>query len=317
VNDPLVLQDRVRCGMVMAGQDPAAVTDLATRIEAAGFDSVWAGDHISFHIPILESLTLLSFVAASTQRLRLCTGVYLVPLRHPTTSAKVVATLDVLSGGRVTLGVGVGGEFPPEFEASGFPVEERGPRTDEGIEIMRRLWSEDGVIHKGRHHAFGPVSLDPKPVQPGGPPIVVGGRKAPSFRRAGRLGDGYISHMCSADQYAANLATIAGHAADAGRAEVPFETAAFLFTVLDDDYDAALDRAATMLERIYRVPFREAAKKYCLLGRPEDCLEQMQTFARAGARHFVFSMLSDPAEFIEGYERVIRPGLGGIELPGS
>jgi alkanesulfonate monooxygenase SsuD/methylene tetrahydromethanopterin reductase-like flavin-dependent oxidoreductase (luciferase family) len=72
-----------------------------------------------------------------------------------------------------------------------------------------------------------------------------------------------------------------------------------------------------MLERIYRVPFREAAKKYCLLGRPEDCLEQMQTFARAGARHFVFSMLSDPAEFIEGYERVIRPGLGGIELPGS
>jgi probable F420-dependent oxidoreductase len=317
VSDPLVLQDRIRCGMVMAGQDPAGVTDLAARIEGAGFDSIWAGDHISFHIPILESLTLLSFLAAATKQVRLCTGVYLVPLRHPTTSAKVVATLDVLSGGRVTLGVGVGGEFPPEFEASGVRVTERGARTDEGIEIMRRLWSEDGVIHKGRHHAFGPVSLDPKPVQPGGPPIIVGGRKAPSMRRAGRLGDGYISHMCAADQYAENLRTIAGHAADAGRSETPFETVAFLFTVLDDDYEKALDRAATMLERIYRVPFREAAKKYCLLGRPEDCLEQMQTFARAGTRHFVFSMLSDPAEFIEGYDRVIRPGLGGIALGGQ
>lgn len=316
MSDPLVLQDRIRCGMVMAGQDPASVTDLAARIEGAGFDSIWAGDHISFHIPILESLTLLSFLAAATERVRLCTGVYLVPLRHPTTSAKVVATLDVLSGGRVTLGVGVGGEFPPEFEASGVSVTERGARTDEGIEIMRRLWSEDGVIHKGRHHAFGPVSLDPKPVQPGGPPIIVGGRKAPSMRRAGRLGDGYISHMCSADQYAENLQTIAGHAVDAGRNETPFETVAFLFTVLDDDYEKALDRAATLLERIYRVPFRKAAKKYCLLGRPEDCLEQMQNFARAGTRHFVFSMLSDPAEFIEGYDRVIRPGLGSITLGG-
>jgi probable F420-dependent oxidoreductase len=303
--------------MVMAGQDPAGVTDLAARIEGAGFDSIWAGDHISFHIPILESLTLLSFLAAATERVRLCTGVYLVPLRHPTTSAKVVATLDVLSGGRVTLGVGVGGEFPPEFEASGVPVGERGARTDEGIEIMRRLWSEDGVIHNGRHHAFGPVSIDPKPVQPGGPPIIVGGRKAPSMRRAGRLGDGYISHMCSADQYAENLQTIAGHAVEAGRTETPFETVAFLFTVLDDDYEKALERAATLLERIYRVPFREAAKKYCLLGRPEDCLEQMQNFARAGTRHFVFSMLSDPAEFIEGYDRVIRPGLGSITLGGQ
>jgi probable F420-dependent oxidoreductase len=303
--------------MVMAGQDPAGVTDLAARIEGAGFDSIWAGDHISFHIPILESLTLLSFLAAATERVRLCTGVCLVPLRHPTTSAKVVATLDVLSGGRVSLGVGVGGEFPPEFEASGVPVGERGARTDEGIEIMRRLWSEDGVIHNGRHHAFGPVSIDPKPVQPGGPPIIVGGRKAPSMRRAGRLGDGYISHMCSADQYAENLQTIAGHAVEAGRTETPFETVAFLFTVLDDDYEKALERAATLLERIYRVPFREAAKKYCLLGRPEDCLEQMQNFARAGTRHFVFSMLSDPAEFIEGYDRVIRPGLGSITLGGQ
>jgi len=312
--DPLLLQDELRCGMVMAAQDRDGVLELATRIEGAGFDSIWVGDHISFHIPILESLTLLSFLAAATHRVRLCTGVYLVPLRHPTTSAKVVSTLDVLSGGRLSLGVGVGGEFPPEFEASGVPVAERGARTDEGIEVMRRLWSEDAVAHEGAHFRFGPVTLAPRPIQAGGPPIIVGGRKGPSFRRAGRLGDGYISHMCSADQYRSNMQAIAGHAQQAGREKLPFETSAFLFTVLDDDYEKALDRAAGLLQRIYNRPFRDAAKKYCLLGRPEDCLEQMQHFARSGARHFVFSMLSDAGEFIDAYEKVIRPGLARIDF---
>jgi probable F420-dependent oxidoreductase len=314
MSDPLVLPDKLSCGMVMAGQDPDGIKDLSARIEAAGFDSIWVGDHVSFYIPIMESLTLLTYLSAVTERVRLCTGVYLVPLRNPTTSAKVISTLDVLSKGRLTLGVGVGGEFPPEFEASGVPVAERGRRTDEGIEIMRKLFSEDGVEYKGRHFEFGPISINPKPVQSGGPPIIVGGRKAPSFRRAGQLGDGYISHMCSAEQYRDNLALIRDHANKAGRKDVPFETTAFLFTVLDDDYEAALERAASMLQMIYNRPFKEAAKKYCLLGKPEDCLEQMQNFAHSGARHFVFSMLSDPNEFIDAYQSVIKPGLGQIEF---
>lgn len=314
MSDPLIVPDEIRCGMVMAGQDPDSVRDLAQMIEAASFDSIWAGDHISFHIPIMESLTLLSYVAAVTERVRICTGVYLVPLRHPTTSAKVIATLDVLSKGRVSLGVGVGGEFPPEFEASGVPVAERGRRTDEGIAIMRKLWSENAVEYKGRHFEFGPVSLDPKPVQTGGPPIIVGGRKGPSFRRAGQLGDGYISHMCSSDQYRNNMKSIREHAHTAGRKNVAFEPMAFLFTVLDDDYDKAHKRAASLLQMIYNRPFEDAARKYCLLGRPEDCLEQMQHFASAGARHFVFSMLSDPKEFTEAYDRVIKPGLSSIEI---
>jgi probable F420-dependent oxidoreductase len=311
--DPLVPSASIQCGMVMVAQSREAVLETAPRIETAGFDSIWVGDHISFYIPILESLTLLSFIAAATQRVRLCTGVYLAPLRHPTTSAKVASTLDVLSGGRLTLGVGVGGEFPPEFEACGVPLEERGPRTDESIEVMRRLWSEERVQHAGRHFRFGPVGLAPKPLQPAGPRIVVGGRKGPSFRRAGRLGDGYISHMCSPDQYRGNLDEIARHAREAGRRELDFETAAFLFTVLDDDYDKALNRAASSLQAIYNRPFRDAARKYCLLGRPADFLDQMQSFARAGTRHFVFSLLSDANTFIEAFEREIRPGLAGIE----
>lgn len=316
MTDTLVLDSSLRCGIVLPGGSREQVLDLAPRIEAAGFDSIWVGDHISFYIPIVESLTLLAFAAAVTERVQLATGVYLVPLRHPTTSAKVIASLDVLSGGRITLGIGVGGEFPPEFEAAGVPIAERGSRTDEGIEILRRLWSEDTVKHEGRHFQFGPVSIDPKPLQPGGPRIVVGGRKAPSMRRAGRLGDGYISHMCSPEHYASNLADIARHAKEAGRSDVDFQTITFIFTVIDDDYEAAHARATKMLGTIYHTDFTEASKKYCLLGRAEDCLEQMQRFVDAGSRQFVLSPLMDSDAVLEVAERQILPELANMKVAG-
>ena len=202
---PLPVAGAVRCGMVVAEAAREPARTLARRCEELGFDSLWAGDHIAFRVPILESLSLLSFLAGATERVLLGTSVYLLPLRRPAIAAKSVATLDVLSGGRAILGVGVGGEFPPEFDACGVPRAERGSRTDEGIEILRRLWSEDAVEHRGRHFSFGPVTMDPKPVQAGGPPIWIGGRRPPAFRRAGHLGDGYISHMCSAEQYATNM----------------------------------------------------------------------------------------------------------------
>ncbi len=310
--DPLILDSTVRCGMVLGGQTRDAVLDLVPRMEAAGFDSIWVGDHVSFHIPILESLTLLAFAAGVTERVRLGTSVYLVPLRHPTTSAKVISTLDVLSGGRLSLGIGVGGEFPPEFEASGVPVGERGSRTDEGIEIFRRLWTEDDVVHAGKHFRFGPISLDPKPLQPGGPPILVGGRKAPSMRRAGRLGDGYISHMCSPEHFEANLGIISDSAANAGRRDLRFETSCFIFTLIDDDYEAAHARASQLLSVTYQANLSEAAKRYCLLGRAEDCLEQMRCFVRAGARQFILVPLMDHTSLIEIAQAKILPELSNL-----
>lgn len=301
--------------MVVAGGSREGALSLARRCEALGFDSLWAGDHVAFHVPILESLTLLSFLAGATERVRLGTSVYLLPLRPPVLAAKAAATLDVLSGGRTILGIGVGGEFPPEYDACAVPLKERGSRTDEAMPLLRRLWSEDRVEHAGRHFAFGPVSLDPKPLQAGGPPLWVGGRRAPAFRRAGRLGDGYISHMCAPESYRANLDTIAGHAEKAGRDFTSFGTAAFLFTALDDVYESALERASALLAGVYARPveqFREAAPRYCLLGRPEDCLAQMRRFVEAGVRHFVLSPLSSPPEFAERVAAEILPELGSL-----
>jgi probable F420-dependent oxidoreductase len=312
MSDPLRLDEGFECGSVITAQDRASVLSLARRAEAAGFDSLWAGDHVSFYVPLLESLTLLSFVAAATERVKLGTAVYLVPLRHPTTTAKVAATLDLLSGGRLVLGVGVGGEFPPEFTACGVPVEERGSRANESIPLLRRLWTENGVTHSGRHFSFGPVSLDPKPVQPGGPPILVGGRKAPAFRRAGRHGDGYISHMCSPEMYGENLNTIRQHAERAGRRDVRFQTSAFLFTRLGDDYEECLKTTASTLQMVYNRPFEDAARKYCLLGRTDDCLEQLRAFARSGCRSFILSPLMDSDEFLERAQRDLLPHIRSI-----
>lgn len=304
--------DDLKMGMVMSGADRPSILERARKLEASGLDSLWVGDHIAFHIPVVESLSLLSFVAAATERIELGTGVLLLPLRHPTLTAKITGTLDMLSGGRLLLGVGVGGEFPPEFAAVGAPIAERGPRSDEAIEIIRRHWTEKTVEHHGRFHDFGPVKIEPKPVRPGGPPIIVGGRKAPSMRRAGRLGDGYISHMCDVATYAANLRTIAAHAREAGRAGKPFHTAALLFTVLDDSYEAAHEKASKLLGMIYNTDFREASKRYCLLGKPEDCLDQLRAFAKAGCRHFVISALSDPDVIIERATKEMIPALRGL-----
>jgi probable F420-dependent oxidoreductase len=307
MNDVLRIDDPIRCGIVLSGGDRNSVRSQAQRAEALGFDSLWVGDHIAFHVPIPDSLAMLSFAAGVTERIALGTAVYLLPLRHPTLIAKTTATVDLLSGGRLVLGVGVGGEFPPEFAAVGVPVAERGARADEAIGVVRRLWTEDGVAHEGKHFHFGAVTVAPKPVRV--PPIWVGGRAPVAMRRAGRLGDGYISHMTDADRYRENLASIAGAAHDAGRRDVAFTPACFLFTFLEDRFEDAEKKAAALLGMIYRRDFSEAAKRYCLLGRPEDCLEQLRAFARAGARHFILVPLSDPAAFAERAAAEILPQL--------
>ena len=257
--DGLDVVDEIKMGIMMPGQDRQTILDTARKVEASGLDSVWVGDHIVFHVPVVESLSLLSFLAAATERIELGTSVLLLPLRHPNLIAKMTSTIDMLSGGRLLLGVGV--EFPPEFEALDSPIEERGPRTDETIEILRRHWNEDAVEHHGRFFDFSKIKIEPKPVRAGGPPIIVGGRKAVSMKRAGRLGDGYISHMCDVDTYRSNLAAIAGHARDAGRAGRPFQPAALLFTILDDSYEAAHERATELRGKVDNTEIREASKR--------------------------------------------------------
>jgi len=307
----LPLELRPRCGLIVSGQTRDGVLGQARRAEALGFDSLWAGDHVSFHVPLVDSLSLLSFVAGATERVQLGTAVYLLPLRHPTHVAKSAAALDLLSNGRLVFGIGVGGEYPPEFEASGVRVEDRGSRMDEAIPLLRRFWTEERVAHQGRHFRFGPVTLAPRPARPGGPPLWIGGRAPAAMRRAGRLGDGYISTMTAAERYRANLDAIGAAAGEAGRRIESFGTGALLFTVLGKR-EEAVARAAALLGTIYRRDFKDAAPRYALCGEPADCLETMRRFADAGVRHFVLAPLMDPTELMERAAAEILPEVPGL-----
>lgn len=296
----------VRFGVQLAPQPAETLRTLAGRIEALGYDAIWVGDHIQFHDPRLESLMLLSHLAAVTRRVRIGTAVYLLALRHPTVVAKMVATLDILSSGRVVFGVGVGGEFPKEFEACGIPYDERGSRVDEGIAVCRLLWTRSPASFEGRFVRFTDVSLEPKPVQSGGPPILIGGRSDHALRRAARLGDGWMSYVITPDRYRAGLEKIQAFAVEAGRAIEPgrdFEPAHLAFTVVDDDWDRAREAAARYLTRQYNQPFDELARKYCVLGSPARCIETLERFVEAGVRTFVIGLVAGAERAPEQVER--------------
>lgn len=184
-------------------------TTYARAAEDAGFESLWTVEHVIWpaqyssvypyspsgkmagepSTPMPDPLIWLTWVAAATSRIRLATGVLLLPEHNPLTVAKQVATLDALSGGRVELGVGIGW-LEEEFRAMGIPFERRAARTDEYIEVLRTLWASDHASFAGEFVEFQGVSSNPKPAQ-GTVPIVIGGHSPGAARRAGRLGDAF------------------------------------------------------------------------------------------------------------------------------
>jgi probable F420-dependent oxidoreductase len=275
---------------------PAPQWALVRRVEALGFDGIWTGDHVSFYLPMYESLTLLASCASVTTRLRLGTAVYLLALRHPTIVAKITSTLDALSGGRLILGVGVGGENPKEFEASGVPHRERGARVDEGIEVVRTLWRDTPATFKGRFTSFEGVSLDPKPVQAGGPPIWIGGRSDAALARAGRLGQGWVSYVVTPDRYRQSLEKIRAAADAAGRSLEGFARAHLAFITVGRDYESARAAWVSRLSKRYNQDFEPLADRYGVLGTPAQCAEMLERFAEAGCEYFILSPIGDPAD---------------------
>ncbi|MFQ5829498.1 MAG: LLM class flavin-dependent oxidoreductase [Candidatus Methylomirabilia bacterium] len=270
---------------------------LAKRIETLGFDSIWCGDHVSFYNPLYESLTLLAAYSGVTQRVKLGTAVFLLALRHPATVAKVTSTLDVLSGGRLVFGVGLGGEYPKEFEACGVPHNERGARVNEGIEVVRALWTQAPASFSGRFTKFDGVSIDPKPVQPGGPPIWIGGRSDAALQRAGRLGNGWVSYVVTPERYAQSLEKIRAAAHAAGRDLSSFDTAHLTFITVGKDHDRARATWVGRLSKRYNQDFGPLAEKYGFIGSPSRCIEQIERFVEAGCRHFLLNAICDvPAE---------------------
>jgi probable F420-dependent oxidoreductase len=283
---------------------------LVELVDRGGYDSLWVGDHISFPLAIFDPLLQLAQAAVVSRRLQLGTAVYLLPLRHPTPVAKQVSTLDHLTEGRFIFGVGVGGEFPKEYEACGVPIGERGARLSESLAVMRKLWSGEPASHKGRFFQFEDVTMQPPPRQAGGPPIWCGGRSDPALQRIGRLTDGWMSYVVTPDMFREGLEKIEAAAGASGRVfDRGFGTSHLLFTRVDDTYEKALDAATVSLSKRYAMDFRKAAQRYCALGPPAEVVDTIRRFHAVGVRHLILDFVGPYEERFAEIERFARDAL--------
>jgi probable F420-dependent oxidoreductase len=232
----------VKIGIPLFRLRPESMTDVAVRAEALGFESIWVPEHLVFPVEIrsrypytadgvppispdashFDPLLLLTHVAARTSCIRLGTNVYILPLRHPIAVARLLVSLDALSGGRLTFGIGAGW-LAEEFEAVGIDFTTRGARLRECVRALKVLLIEPAPEFHGKFFSFGPVRLEPKPIQRPHPPLVFGGESDTALKRAAALGDGWygVGHTpSSAAQQVSSLRTLL---ADAGRPERSFE----------------------------------------------------------------------------------------------
>lgn len=215
--------------------------DAVDAAESLGYESVWLPEHLVFPMvmsrsprpgeehppvppttPVFDAFTYLAFLAARTSRLRLGTHVYNLGLRHPFASARAVATLDIVSGGRFEFGIGASW-LEQEWIAVGLDFATRGRRVDEILEVSKRLWVDAMIEHHGEFFDFDAVAFEPKPVQRPWPPILVGGESGAALRRAAGRGDGWIGMGHTFESAAGQIARLRELRAAAGRAEEPFQ----------------------------------------------------------------------------------------------
>lgn len=280
---------------------------LARDAEAAGFDSVQVQDHVQWHVPIFESTTLMATLAAVTSRLRIASSVVLVPLRDPVLLAKTIASLDVLSGGRLILGVGLGGDNPADYAAMRIPVTERGSRANEALEILRGLFAREHFSYQGRHFVLTDVAIAPRPLQ-AALPIWVGGMSDGALRRAARYGNGWIAAFGSERKFARLSGTLHDFLAEEGRASDGFMFGTYVFANLGPDAERARAAAVHYFERVYRLPGGRIIDHHGVAGPVEACVEKVMAYVRAGARYVVLSPACSHTEWprqLDAYAEVI------------
>jgi alkanesulfonate monooxygenase SsuD/methylene tetrahydromethanopterin reductase-like flavin-dependent oxidoreductase (luciferase family) len=288
-----------------APQDRRQVAQL----EALGADSLWVGGHIASTNPSPEALVWLARLVEQTERVAIGTATLLLPLYPPGIVAKQIADLDRAAAGRLRLGVGVGGEYLSDFGAAEVPIDERGSRMDEAIDLLRQFWTAEPVTHHGWHHTFENIRIHPAPQQPSGPPIIISGRKPVAMRRAARVGDGWMPYLYSPERYARSVATIRAEAEHHGRDLTNFGWYAYVFVSMDDDAAAATTAARDFFGNTYRDNFEAFLDRVACVGTPEQVIERLRGFVQAGARHLILVPCARQQETYHQMLTEIRPHL--------
>ena len=302
------------------------------RAEAAGFDSVWLGEHHNNPVLYPAPLLGLAAIAARTSRVSLGTGVLLLPLYHPMCVAEEGAMVDMISGGRLILGVGAG-YAPEEFAAFGLSVKQRGSRLEEGAALVRRLWAETDVTHHGRHFHVEGATVGPRPVQQPAPPIWFGAWTAPAIERAARLGDAWLAGPSAAlSELSSCVAAYRQRRAELGKEAGTI--AAFRYVFVAGTTEEALETAGDSFIQAYEnmyfrwphpvikrpageLTIERLAENRIILGDPDTCVREISRFRREiGLDHLVcrFSVpgISREASMasLDLFAREVMPALG-------
>lgn len=268
---------------------PESVVNFAKKCEAMGCQSMWTIDRIAYDN--LEPLTVLAAAAGVTQKIRLGTSVLLGNLRHASHVAKILSTLDFISNGRVTLGLGFGSR-ESDYKAVEIPFEHRGSRAVEQVQLMKRLWSEDSVTFKGKFYSVENLSVGPKPIQKPHPPIWTGGSAEVALKRAGTWADGFICGSSAIPDFPSTWEKIAGYARAAGRDPNRIRKAGLTFMAIHDDQSKAVRAVEDYVMRYYG-RLRADVANTSLVGSPAAIAERMGAFLSRGLDTLIIGV-ADP-----------------------
>ena len=295
--------------------------EAAARAEGEGYDFLTLADHMLWRHPTLDSLVMMGLILANTKTIKVGT-VLLVPLRHPTITAKMVGTLDYIAHGRVFLIPAVGGDYSHEYESCGVKVSERAGRTNESLEIMRLLWSGEQANYEGRYYRIQDATMLPAPVQPGGPPFWLAhrGKSEAAIRRTARLGQGWFASWVSPGRFQNVWDRTLEYAQGYGRDPSIFTPASIIRIYVSDDKEDAIQRTSANRTRIYGHAGNPGMAGYLqCLGTPQQCAEKLQAYLDAGLTHIHVEVPAPPEEQDEQLKAIARDVLPlvGINLGAS
>lgn len=293
--------------------DAKALVDYGVRMEQLGFDSLWVWDHILLGVdpnfPIIESLTLLTAVAARTKKIKLGTGILVLPLRNPVILAKQLASMDLLSDGRLLMGM-ASGWYKREFDAVGIPFDKRGKIMDDNLEIMNRYWTEDIVSGEYLMRKIPPTVMHPRPVQKPRPTILIGGYVDRVLKRAALSGDGWLTYFYTAESFAKSWAKVRDFAKEGGKDPDSLLNGSQLPIRIGKSRAAIESEMMEWLGKEWDyASWSESSKDSAVMGTVDECVEQLKRHLAVGVQKLIFVPYRYEPEQIETIAREIIPRL--------
>lgn len=293
--------------------DVDAMLAYAERAEALGFESLWAWDHVILGVepsfPILDAVGTLTAIAARTRRIKLGTSVLVLPMRNPTVAAKALGTLDVVSKGRLLLGVAAGW-YAREFDAVGVPFTQRGRLFERNLEILSRLWTEDRVTRQVDELNLREAVMRPFPTQRPRPPILVGGYVDAVLRRAGALGDGWLTYFYTPESFTRSWEKVLGYAREAGRDPSALEATNQLAIYVGRSRAETTTAMRHWLQTEWDVAaWSESTIEHAIHGSVEECVAQLRPHLACGVHRLILIPYRYEPEQVELIAREILPRL--------